>query len=221
MTEETQGAAPKITKRRHHHDPWSRTRLKRYGKWLTAERVTAFATVVQAVILAIALYYTKVTLDEGNRISWRTFLDNRSADMNRKLIDIEALRCVYRYKIASVDSDCLDKVYDKKNVSQVIEYVSQILDNLGEVKEYSDEDDPDYYDTWYKGLTVALSEDPTGVVSFVLWDGGCTSDKDCDVARNLGICIADNNFHIDEEHCFDNLVARRKQFLTHMGETVD
>jgi hypothetical protein len=175
------------------------------------------------------LYYAAKTLDEGNRIAWRTYLDNKSAEIGRELFKHDALHCVYRYRLARIDSDCPSTVYDKKNLAAVVEYVSQYIWHLNEVKEYSDEEDKDYYGDWYAPAARDLSDDPSGVVSFVLWEyEGCdheeksrlasTTDQNCNFARRLGICITNEQFKQEPQHCFDNLAARRNKFLQNIGE---
>ncbi len=42
------------------------------------------------------------TLDESDRIAWRTFLDNKSTELGRDVLNHEALHCVYRYKLPQV-----------------------------------------------------------------------------------------------------------------------
>jgi hypothetical protein len=59
-------------------------------------------------------------------------------------------------------------MYDKKNLPVVPEYVLQELWHLNEIKEYSDKEDKDYYNDWYADAARDFSNDPTGVVSFVL-----------------------------------------------------
>jgi hypothetical protein len=182
--------------------------------------VNLLISVLQGIILAVGLYLTKVSLDEGNRIAWRTFLDTRASEMGRKLLDNEAMRCVYRYKIAEVDSDCPAKVYDRKNLSQVLTFVSIDISSLLEVKNYDELEDHGYYKTWYEDDASDYSDDPTGIVSFVLYDyyKYNTREQAEKLSRDLLICIRNENFQTDMSRCWENLEARRKKFLRAVGQ---
>lgn len=190
-----------------------------------ATRIVAWATAIQTVCVVGTLIYAARTLDDSNRIAWRTFLDTRATALDRLIIDREALRCVYRYGLKRIDTDCPDKVYDRANLSQAVEYVSQQIGILYEARQYSDTEDREYYDDWYRDYADQLSADPTGIVSFVLWDQyDCTSADKCDMARDLKICIAGANNIVDQKEgrdynrCFKNLEAKRKRFLEAVGE---
>jgi len=210
--------------------------LRRISTWLytniTADRIIAFATLAQSVILLIGLYslvYAKKTLDEGNRIAWRAYLDNKSAEMGRVLLKNNFLHCVYRYNLARIDNDCPTAVYDKTNLPKVIEYVAQYVEHLKEVKKYSDEEDQGYYAEWYAKTGRDLSDDPSGVVSFVLWEyqgcgdaqaskGPSVQERNCDVAKQLEICITNRSFEVEPLQCLRNLKARRDEFLQKVAE---
>jgi len=59
-------------------------------------------------------------------------------------------------------------VYDRKNLPHVLEYVLQELWNLSEIEEYSEKEDKNYHNDWYADAARDFSDDPSGVVSFVL-----------------------------------------------------
>jgi hypothetical protein len=215
--------------------------VRRFWVWLgtnnNSQRVTLLVTVFQTVILIVGLTFAGITLringqtlaynaktlDESNRIAWRTFLNNKSSDLGREVLNHDALHCVYRYKLPRVDNDCSGTVYDNKNLPQVLEYVLQEIWHLNEIKEYSDQEDKNYYNQWYSAAARDFSDDPSGVVSFVLWEHlGCdheepsdpaSAEKNCNLARRLGICVADEQYRQEPQHCFDNLAARRSKFL--------
>jgi len=67
-----------------------------------------------------------------------------------------------------VDDDCANIVYDRKNLPHVLEYVLQELWNLSEIEEYSEKEDKNYHNDWYADAARDFSDDPSGVVSFVL-----------------------------------------------------
>jgi hypothetical protein len=143
------------------------------------------------------------------------------------VIDKEVLRCATSYHVPEADARCPAIVYDPKNISQVLEYVNQELSILDEAVDYASEEDAVYYTDWYKQNADALAEDPTGAVSFVLWESfscrteqdcyGCKGD-DCGEAKRLGICIAGFDGYVDKKHCFDSLAAKRKKFLAEVAE---
>jgi hypothetical protein len=210
---------------------WLRTWLR---KNVTATSVTAAATIAQAVILGIglySLYFARKTLEEGNRLAWQTFLDNKSAEMGRLLFNNDVLHCVYNYDIFHIDVHCPEMVYHRKNLPHVVEYVDQWIRHLKEIKKYSDTWGKEYYQEWYAGQARYFSDDPTGVVSFVLWKYWCPDGRDnpsvevdpktlmsCPFAISLGICTTNENFHQDPERCFENLEEKRDKFLRGVGE---
>ncbi len=117
--------------------------FRRSWTWLgannNAQRLAALVAVFQAVVVMIGLIFAGVTLhynakalNESNRIAWRTFLDNKSSDLGREILNHDALHCVYRYKLAAVDDDCQTIMYDKKNLPVALEYVLQELWHLNE-----------------------------------------------------------------------------------------
>jgi hypothetical protein len=199
-------------------------------KNVTAERVTAAATIAQAVILGIGLYslsFAKKTLEEGNRLAWQTFLDNKSAEMGRLLFHNDVLHCVYKYDVIHIDVHCPDMAYDRKNLPQVLEYVEQWIWHLKEIKKYSDRMDETYYEEWYGDIARAFSDDPIGVVSFVLWKYYCPDGNgddnpkrltSCPFATSLGICITNEEFDQNPKPCFENLEERRDKFLRGVGQ---
>jgi hypothetical protein len=196
--------------------------MRRLLRWLNrnSAAVTAVATLVQAIGVIAALYYAAATIAEGNRIAWRTFIDTREAELGKSVIDRDVLRCGYHYGLRLIDDDCAKKLYDGVTLGALIEYVIQEISNLEEAKIYSDSEDPGYYDSWYAEDAHDLSGDPTGIVSFVLWeDFGCTSKEHCEIATQLDICIKDEQFTEDKQHCFDNLAAKRKRFMERVGGT--
>jgi hypothetical protein len=196
-----------------------------------AQRLAALVAVFQAVVVLIGLifagftlHYNAKTLDESNRIAWRTFLDNKSSDLGREILNHDVLHCVYKYKLPTVDDDCQSIIYDKRNLPLVLEYVLQELWHLDEIKEYSDKEDKDYYNDWYAAAARDFSDDPTGVVSFVFWTYlGCDhqeappafndQEQNCNFARRLGICMTNDQYSREPQHCFDNLAAKRAKFL--------
>lgn len=193
------------------------------AKWDKFDRVmntvSLLGFIAEAIAVVIGLYYTYATLQEGNRLAWQNYLDTREAEAERYILDVEALRCVYRYQLASVDKDCPAKVY--ANLSQAAEYVSQQIELLIEAKEYSVTDSPGFYKKWYAGVAKELAEDPSGIVSFVLWGYyNCKSADNCKVASDLGICIADENFVVDKSRCFANLIAKRNKLFKHISEPI-
>jgi hypothetical protein len=177
---------------------------------------------ITIVFAGIALFYNAITIREGNRIAWRTFLDTRSTDLNKEELDHDMLHCVYYYNIEKIDSDCLDRAYTKQNLPIILDYTHDFLEHLREVREYSNQEDKDYYTTWYGKTADNLSDDPTGVVSFVLWnDFDCTKETtshNCDYANVIGICIKSDAFVQDKEKCFENLKSRREKFLSGVGK---
>jgi len=187
-----------------------------------ASRVTAWATAIQAIGVVVALWYAAQTLRDSNRVAWRTFLDTRSVELGRMLIERESLRCAYHYGLPQIDNLCPDKV--KANLSEVIEYVAQTIGVLDEAQAYSEAEDKDYYADWYQDDADDLSADPTGIVSFVLWEEfGCTSVDQCDIAKRLKICIAGEDGVVPDEDtrndrtCFDSLSKKYKKFLATVG----
>ena len=192
-------------------------------KWAFFDRVANTASMIgfilEALAVIIGLYYTLVTLREGNRIAWQSYMDSREAENARYILDHEALRCIYRYQLHSIDDECPGKIY--ANLSQAAEYVSQQVELLTEVKEYDAAELPGFYAKWYGGVAKDLAEDPSGIVSFVLWRYyNCKSETNCKVAADLGICIADENFVIDKSRCFANLIAKRNKLLRAIDEPI-
>jgi hypothetical protein len=190
-------------------------------KWPVVDRIANTASmigfVVESLTVIIGLYYTVATLREGNRIAWQSYIDGREAENARNILDHEALRCVYRYRLHSIDGECPDKVY--ANLSQAAEYVSQQIEVLTEAKEYDVAELPGFYAKWYGGVARDLAEDPSGIVSFVLWNYyNCKSETNCKIAADLGICIADENFVIDKSRCFTNLIGKRDKLFRAVNE---
>ena len=182
--------------------------LQRFWAWIRAEDnvrgLTLLSNVLQTIVLAVGLAIAIVTLrvngetlrvngetlEESNRIAWRSFLDTKSADLARELLNHDALHCVYHYEVSKVDAECEDTAYISKNLPIMIEYVTQWLLHLREVKMYSEHyNDKDYFNIWYKQEGEYLSDDPTGVVSFVLW-----KYFDCEKEANLKSSHKNCNF---------------------------
>jgi hypothetical protein len=196
-----------------------------------ANVLMALFTLIQTAVLGFGLYYASVTLGyaamtlaEGNRISWRTYLDTHSSEMVKNLLEQDAMRCIYQYDIAIVDNECPAKVYDKKNLTQVIVYAGMAITTFKEAKLYARMHQHRYFEEWYARDADNFSKDPTGVISFVLYDMyQCGFKEHCadKIKYDTSICIADENFRIDErneQHCLKNLLAHRKKFLESVGD---
>ena len=91
------------------------------------------------------------------------------------------------------------------------------------------EQDGNYYTEWYAKAGRDLSDDPSGVASFVLWEyqgcgdaqaskGPSVQDRNCDVAQKLEICITNRSFEVEPLQCLRNLKARRDEFLQRVAE---
>lgn len=192
--------------------------------WLNSNSGAIQAIVVTVALIfgGITLYYNAITLREGNRIAWRTFLDSKANDLSREELDHDILHCVYHYDIKEIDSDCHTRAYDSHNLPIIMDYTQDWLEHLKEVREYSDEEDISYYDTWYRSTADSFSDDPTGVVSFVLWDYlGCNKENNsgnCDYADRLKICIKSDAFEQDFQKCFENLKFKRAKFLDRLAK---
>lgn len=111
--------------------------------------------------------------------------------------------------------------YVTKNLPIMIEYVNQWLLHLDEIKTYSEDwNDIDYYNKWYAKVGTDLSDDPTGVVSFVLWKYfDCDKEEkskkrsaNCRTAERLGICITNDKFELDPLNCMNNLEKKQRKF---------
>jgi len=77
--------------------------MQKAWTWLNTNSggVTALVLLAQAIFLAgaliVAWYAFSVSveaLNEGNRIAWRTFLDQKSSDFGKQLIEKDALHCI-------------------------------------------------------------------------------------------------------------------------------
>jgi hypothetical protein len=189
--------------------------LRKTWTWLNANSggLTALLLLATVIVAGYALAVSIDALREGNRIAWRTYLDTKSSNFGKQIIDKDPLHCVFRYNLPIVDQACSSMVYDKRYLPRILEYVTQQLSHLSEIKEYSDKEDPGYYQKWSADDARDLSNDPTGVVSFVLSEYfGCKESK-CEFADKLGICITNDDYEQDLKKCYTNLLARRDKFL--------
>jgi hypothetical protein len=176
-----------------------------------AAPLTALFAIIQTVIVGGSLIYAARTISESNRIAWRTFLDTRASEIGRKLLEYEAMRCIYPYSLKSIDVECLAKVYDKKNITQLITFTEIQIDALREVKKYDQEFDPGYFKEWYGREVSELSKDPSGIISYVLYNiYSCESNEKCadKINEKTGICIGN-----DDGRCLENLLKSRSRFI--------
>jgi hypothetical protein len=155
--------------------------LEKWSLWASIVECAAVVIGLSATFIAITL--NSASINQSNQLQWRTYLDETSFNLDTQERNSEAIRCIYNWRlenIANLDDQCEKKIFGSfGELTMTLDYVETLLGFLNEVRSYSDQYDEYYYEYWYGGWANDLSEDPYGVVSFVLTNYANCNKAEC------------------------------------------
>ncbi|MFA4829523.1 MAG: hypothetical protein WC855_02530 [Thermodesulfovibrionales bacterium] len=133
--------------------------------------------VIEVVIIAVSAFLIYKQIDQSNKLTWQTSIENTALELSKKEIEDSDLSCIYKYDIADIDESCEKKLKNPLAFRKVYIFIESLLGLFKEIKEYSKKYDREYIE-YYKGWMEDVAE--LDITKYVLHDIGINEKEAAD-----------------------------------------